>query len=93
MSLQLSNLTFFHLLYASYSTLNKQVKNCHKPGDLVDQLDCTAYIWSHSEDGSNYLRLIMPEFFFRSTSYSYITKTLQSSDLNRLSNKKGYANI
>ncbi len=63
MSSQLSDSAFFHLLCASHSTPDERVGNRHELGDLVDQVDCTACIWSHSEDGPNRLRLIMPEFF------------------------------
>ncbi len=44
MSSKISDLAFFHLLCTSYNTPDKQVVNRHKPGDLVDQVDCIAYI-------------------------------------------------
>ncbi len=90
---QLSDLAFFHLLYASHSTLDERVGNCHEPGDLVNLVDHTAYVWSHSEDGPNRLRLMMPEFFFKSTSYFHIADTLRSSDLNGSSKREWYADV
>ncbi len=93
MSSQPSDLAFFHLLCASHSTPDERVGNCHEPGDLVDQVDCTACIWSHSEDRPDRLRLIMPEFFFGSTSCFHIASTLRSSDLNGLSKREWYADV
>ena len=63
MSSQLSNLIFFHLLYAFYHTLDKQVGNCYKLGNLVDEVNNTICVWFYSKNGSNYLHLMMPEFF------------------------------
>ena len=87
MSSQLLDLIFFHLLCTFYSTLDKQVGNSHKPGDLVDQVDYTACVWSYSEDKPACLRLIMPEFFLQSTNCFHITYILPSFDLNRFFNK------
>ena len=88
MSSQISNLAFFPLLCTFYNTPYKQVRNCHKPGDLVNQVDCNACIWSDSEDGPTCLRLKMPEFFFESTSCFYIAGTLQSLYLNGSFNRE-----
>ncbi len=93
MSSQLLDLAFFYLLCASHSTPDERVGNCHEPGDLVDQVDCTAYVWSHSEDGPDRLRLMMPEFFFGSTSCFHIAGTFRSSDLNGSSKGEWYANV
>ncbi len=88
-----SQLSFFHLLCASHSTPDEQVENCHEPGDLVDQVDHTTCVWSHSEDGPNRLRLMMPVFFFESTSCFHIFGTLRSSDLNGSSKEEWFANV
>ncbi len=93
MSSQLSDLAFFYLLCTSPSTPDEWVGNRHKPGDLVDQVDCTAYVWSHSEDGPKCLRLLMSEFFFGLTSCFHIAGTLQSSDLNGSSKREWYADV
>ncbi len=93
MSSQLSDLAFFHLLCASHSTPDERLGNRHEPGNLVDQVDRTACVWSHSEDGPDRLRLMMPEFFFGSTSCFHITGTLQSSDLNGSSKGEWYADV
>ena len=88
MSSQLSDLIFFHLLYTSHDTPDERVGNRHESGNLIDQVDCTTYVWSYSKDRPDCLRLIMPKFFFGSTSCFHITGTLQSLDLNGSSNRK-----
>lgn len=93
MLLQLSDLEFFHLLCTSHETFDERVGNHDKPGDLVNQVDCDSYVWSHKDDKLAYLHLIMPKFFFRSTSNFHIAGTLQSSDLNGLSNGEWYVDI
>ncbi len=93
MSSQLSDLAFFHLLCASHSTPNEWVGNRHKPGDVIDQVDRTTCIWSHSQDGPDRLRFMIPEFFFRSTSCFYIVGTFRSSNLNGSSKRKWYADV
>ncbi len=93
MSSQLLDLALFHLLCTSHDILDQQVGNCHKPGDLVDQVDCSTRIWSHGEDGPDCLCLMMPEFFFGSISCFHIAGTLRSSDLNRSSNREWYADV
>ncbi len=93
MSSQLSDLQFFHLLCASHETPDERVGNCDEPGDLVDQVDRDSCAWSHGDGEPAYLRLIMPEFFFRSTSAFHIAGTLRSSDLNGSSNGEWYADI
>lgn len=92
MSLQLSDIEFFYLLCTSHETLNEQVRKCNKPGNLVDQVDCSdSCAWSYRDGKPACLRLIIPEYFFQSTSAFHIAGTLQSSDLNKLSNAKWYA--
>ncbi len=93
MSSQLSDLAFFHLLFASHSTLDKRVGNHHEPGDLINQVDFSACVWSHSEEGPVRLRLMMLEIFFGSISCFYITSILRSSDLNRSSKREWYADV
>ena len=88
MSSQLSDLAFFYFLYAFYDTLDKQVGNPHKPRDLVDQVNHTACVWSYYEDGPDCLHFMIPKFFFGSTSCFHIARTLESSDLNGLSNRE-----
>ncbi len=90
---QLSDLQFFHLLYTSHETSNERVGNRDELGDLVDQVNRDSCAWSHGDDEPACLRLIMSEFFFRSTSAFYIAGTLRSSDLNGLWNEEWYADI
>ena len=64
MLLQQSDLEFFHLLCTSHKTPYKQVENCNKPGNLVDQIDSNFYVWSHKNGELAYLRLIISKYFF-----------------------------
>ncbi len=77
MSSQLSDLAFFHFLCVFHNTLNKRVENCHIPGDLDNQVDCTAYVWSHNEDGPNCLCLIIPEFFLDQVAVPILLKPFE----------------
>ena len=85
---QLSDLEFFYLLYAFYKTLDEQVKNCNKPGDLIDQFDCDFYARSHKNGKRTYLHLMILEFFFQSISVFHIVAILQRLDLNGPSNRE-----
>lgn len=73
---QISDLTFFYFLCNFHKTLDKLAENCHKPENLVDQVDCNACIQFDDENRFAYLRLRMLKFFFASTSCFYIAGTL-----------------
>lgn len=82
MSRQLSDLAFFHLLCACHSTPDERVGDRYEPGDLVDQIDRHACVWSQCGNEIANLRLVIPEHSFGSTNSFNIAGTLRRSNLN-----------
>ena len=82
MSRQLSDLEFFHLLYACHSTPDKRVEDCYEPGDLVHQIDQHACVWFQCGNEIANLRLAIPEYFFGLTNSFNIAGILRRLNLN-----------
>ena len=82
MSNQLSDLAFFHLLYACHSTPEERVGDRYEPGDLVHQIDRHSCVWSQCGNGVANLRLMIPEYVTGSTNAFNIAGTLRRSNLN-----------
>lgn len=90
---QLSGLVFSYFLCFYYYTLDKQIGNCYKPGNLMHQIDRHHYIYFYYEDRVTNLYLQIPEFSIDLTSSFNIASILRRSNLNGTSDRRWFAEV